>query len=112
MTSKDKIEIHFSRSTQLLGPLQEAAYRLLGVASCRIEATETEYVCVLRPKDSRDNENKDRLDLELAFLDAVTDENLREKVGAETKQVRDLLLALAFGAWSRPIIPEKSSDTL
>jgi hypothetical protein len=31
------------------------------------------------------------------FLDLVTDENLREKVAAETSGVRDVILALAFG---------------
>jgi hypothetical protein len=32
------------------------------------------------------------------FLDLVTDENLREKIAAETAGVRDVILALAFGA--------------
>jgi hypothetical protein len=32
------------------------------------------------------------------FLDLVTDENLREKIAAETSGVRDVILALAFGA--------------
>ena len=31
------------------------------------------------------------------FLDLVTDENLREKIAAETNGVRDVILALAFG---------------
>jgi len=35
------------------------------------------------------------------FLDLVTDENLREKVAAETVGVRDVILALAFGALAR-----------
>jgi len=32
------------------------------------------------------------------FLDLVTDENLREKIAAETSGVRNVILALAFGA--------------
>jgi hypothetical protein len=36
--------------------------------------------------------------LRARFLDLVTDENLREKVAAETAGVRDVILALAFGA--------------
>jgi hypothetical protein len=36
--------------------------------------------------------------LRVHFLDLVTDENLREKIAAETNGVRDVILALAFGA--------------
>jgi hypothetical protein len=35
------------------------------------------------------------------FLDLVTDENLREKIAAETAGVRDVIIALAFGALAR-----------
>lgn len=107
MTSDGSIVIRFPRSTQSLGSLQEAAYRILDVASCRIDATESEYLCILHPKSAKGRDYQDCLDLHAAFLDKVTDENLREKIGAETQQVRNLLLALAFGAWSRPSSAEK-----
>jgi His-Xaa-Ser system protein HxsD len=102
MTATDQVIVRFSRSIQKLGPIQEAAYRVLGTASCRIEANEQEYICTLHPKSSGSRENRDAAEVHKLFLDAVTDENLREKVESETHQVRNLLLALAFGAWSRP----------
>jgi hypothetical protein len=35
------------------------------------------------------------------FFDLVTEENLREKVAAETAGVRNVIVALAFGAVAR-----------
>ena len=54
------------------------------------------YLCRLTPKQGRGP--ADGEGLREHFLDLVTDENLREKVAAETSGVRDVILALAFGA--------------
>ncbi len=94
-TAAPEITIGFLKRDQSLGPLQEAAYRLIGEASCKIESTDEEYVCRLVQSDSR---AKTSIDLRGRFLDLLTDENLREKIAAQTEPTRNLILALAFGA--------------
>ena len=84
-------------SSQPIGALREAAYRLIGEASCLIETVDARHVCRLTPKTGEAGEEAIRL----RFLDLVTDENLREKVAAETAGVRDVIVALAFGALAR-----------
>jgi hypothetical protein len=37
----------------------------------------------------------------MRFLDLITDQNLREKVATETAGVRNVIVALAFGALAR-----------
>jgi His-Xaa-Ser system protein HxsD len=91
-----EILVEFDRSTQSIGPLREAAYRIVREASCQIDATGDGYLCRLTPKHGRTS--ADGEGLREHFLDLVTDENLREKVAMETSGVRDLILALAFGA--------------
>jgi len=91
-----EILVEFDRSTQSIGPLREAAYRIIREASCQINANNDEYLCRLTPKRGRGP--TDAEGLREQFLDLVTDENLREKIRAETSGVRDVILALAFGA--------------
>jgi hypothetical protein len=54
----------------------------------------------LTPKNALTDEAGEEA-IRLRFLDLVTDENLREKVAAETAGVRDVIVALAFGALAR-----------
>jgi His-Xaa-Ser system protein HxsD len=91
-----EIPVEFDRSTQSLGALREAAYRIIRDASCQIDAVGDRYLCRLTPKQGRGATEGDGL--REHFLDLVTDENLREKVAGETNGVRDVILALAFGA--------------
>ena len=88
------IVVDFSTSTQSIGALQEAAYRLIGRAACRIDEANGRYVCLLSPSQPQlvDDELRGH------FLNLVTDENLREKVGRETEPLRDVIVALAFGS--------------
>jgi His-Xaa-Ser system protein HxsD len=88
------IVIDFSSSTQSLGALQEAAYRLIGHAACQIDEADGRYVCRLLPSQSQLNGDE----LRSHFLNLVTDENLREKVNRETDRLRDVIVALAFGS--------------
>ena len=90
-----EIVVEFGPS-QPVGPLREAAYRLMAEASCQIDQIEDRHVCRLLPKI---NQTSDAL--RLRFLDLVTDANLREKVAAETEGVRNVIIALAFGAIAR-----------
>ena len=87
--------VSFDCDTQELGPLREAAYRLIGTASCQIERMGDRYDCRLTPSG---NKAVNPEDLRARFLDLVTDENLREKLARETAPMRNLILALAFGA--------------
>ena len=91
-----EIVVEFDRSTQNIGALREAAYRIIGDASCQIEAAGDRYLCRLTPKPG--GNLMAEAGLRERFLDLVTDENLREKVAVETSGVRDVIMALAFGA--------------
>jgi His-Xaa-Ser system protein HxsD len=91
-----EILVAFDRSTQTIGALREAAYRIIRHASCRIELIGDRYLCHLAFKGEGSAPRIE--ELHHRFLDLVTDENLREKVASETSGVRDVILALAFGA--------------
>src|SRR5260370_33314882 len=93
-----EILVEFDRSTQSIGALREAAYRIIRDASCQIETAGDRYLCRLTPKEGRSSGPIGEEVLRANFLDLVTDENLREKVAGETSGVRDVILALAFGA--------------
>lgn len=95
--------MEFSATTQGLGALREAAYRLIGLASCQIDEAGDRYLCRLTPaKTGADDDVRRR------FLDLVTDENLREKIAAETGPMRNLIVSLAFGALAAPSTPSDS----
>ena len=93
------IIIEFGPS-QSIGALREAAYRLIGDVSCQIDTVDGRHVCRFIPKTALAGE-ADEEAIRTRFLDLVTDENLREKVAAETAGARDVILALAFGALAR-----------
>jgi His-Xaa-Ser system protein HxsD len=93
-----EILIEFDRAIQNIGPLMEAAYRLIGAASCVLETDGDRYVCRLTPNTGGPAQDAEQDKLRQRFVDLVTDENLREKVSAETAGIRDVILALAFGA--------------
>jgi His-Xaa-Ser system protein HxsD len=93
-----EIIIEFDSLTQSLGALREAAYRIIHEASCQIRADGDRYACHLTAKQVSGSTSVAEAGLREKFLDLVTDENLREKVAAETHEVRNVILALAFGA--------------
>ena len=84
--------------SQSIGALQEAAYRLIGEASCAIETIDGRHICRLIPKERA---TSDPTDVRARFLDLVTDQNMREKVSTETAGIRNVIVALAFGALAR-----------
>lgn len=90
----EDVIVDFSSSTQSLGALQEATYRLIGQASSHIDEANGRYVCRLSPSQARLQGDE----LRSYFLNLVTDENLREKVRTETDRLRDVIVALAFGS--------------
>ena len=83
----------FDRSIQALEPLQEAAYRLIGTASCQINCEGQDLVCTLTPSEGVKPDA-----VHGRFLDLVTDENIRARIASRTEKVRDVILSLAFGA--------------
>jgi His-Xaa-Ser system protein HxsD len=90
-----EILVEFDPS-QSIGALREAAYRLIGEASCQINTVGDRYTCWLIPKGAQTDDA-----IRTRFLDLVTDENLREKVAVQTAPLRDVIVALAFGALAR-----------
>jgi His-Xaa-Ser system protein HxsD len=93
-----EIIVEFGPS-QPIGPLREAAYRLIGDASCQIDLVGDRHVCRLLPKGKTIDLSPDAI--QKRFLDLVTDANLREKIAIETEGVRNVIVALAFGAIAR-----------
>ena len=93
-----EIHVEFDRAIQGIGPLREAAYRLIGLASCILETSGDRYVCRLQLSEGEAAQALGEDGLRHRFTDLVTDENLREKVSLETAGIRNVVLALAFGA--------------
>jgi len=91
-------------SSQSIGALREAAYRLIGEASCLIDTVDARHVCRLTPKKALAGEADEAL--RARFLDLVTDENLARE--GSRRDVRDVILALAFGALAREREDSKS----
>lgn len=94
-----EVAVDFDSSIQSLSALDAAAYRLIGTATCQVDRTGDRYVCRLvasasTPKGAAlsSDELKER------FLNLVADENLRARVAERTEGVRNVILALAFGA--------------
>lgn len=93
------ITVDFDASIQELDALQAAAYRLIGVATCRIEAVDGRLICYLEAQGrSPKRPPEDADELRTRFLDLVTDENLRARLAEKTTGIRNVMLALAFGS--------------
>jgi His-Xaa-Ser system protein HxsD len=88
-----EISVDFDATTQSLGALNAAAYRLVGTATCQIDKSGVRYVCRLTPTGEPGPET-----LRARYLELVTDENVRENLRAKTEHVRNLILSLAFGS--------------
>jgi His-Xaa-Ser system protein HxsD len=73
--------------------IQRAAYRLSDRLSCDLTSDGPCFRCTLHiPSDSTDD-----VDATLAeFRNEVLDQTLRERIRNETRDVRNLILALAF----------------
>jgi|SRR6266508_3577915 len=99
----DSVTVEFCTDVQELEPLQAAAYRLIGACTCEIARQDDRWRCVLtgRPESTR-AKAIDGEALRIQFTDLVTDENLRARVAEKTEAVRNVILALAFGALTTP----------
>jgi His-Xaa-Ser system protein HxsD len=95
-----ELVVDFDASTQTLGALEAAAYRLIGTATCQIDRVADRLVCRLtqdpRSKTARRELSADVLKSD--FLSLVVDENLRARVSRKTEALRNVIVALAFGS--------------
>jgi His-Xaa-Ser system protein HxsD len=93
-----EVAVDFDSSLQSLSALEAAAYRLIGTATCQIDRVGNRYVCHLVSSNPHRGTAPDPIELKERFLNLVTDENLRARVAEKTDGVRNVILALAFGA--------------
>lgn len=94
-----EVAVDFDSSIQSLSALDAAAYRLIGTATCQVDRAGDRYVCRLVSSTNPQTGAVLGSDqLKERFLNLVTDENLRARVAKQTEGVRNVILALAFGA--------------
>ncbi|MET4356413.1 His-Xaa-Ser system protein HxsD [Bradyrhizobium sp. RT9b] len=93
-----EVAVDFDSSIQSLSALDAAAYRLIGTATCQVDRTGDRYVCRLVSFNQQKGASLSSDELKERFLNLVADENLRVRVAEKTEGVRNVILALAFGA--------------
>lgn len=91
------VTVDFDAGVQTLGALEAAAYRLIGVGTCRIGREADRFVCHLTLKSTA-RLPLTSIELKERFLEIVSDENLRLRVAEKTEGMRNVILALAFGS--------------
>jgi His-Xaa-Ser system protein HxsD len=84
--------LHFDRSAASIDAVQRAVYRLSDRLSCDIAPGEEAIEVLVYPADP-DADTKQLLG---DLRNEVLDQALRERIRAETGDVRNLILALAF----------------
>jgi His-Xaa-Ser system protein HxsD len=84
--------LSFDSSTASLDAIQRAVYRLSDRLSCDIAAKDGAVEVVIHPGDPGADIDQLLGDLR----NEVLDQSLRDRVRAETSDVRNLILALAF----------------
>lgn len=94
------VTLSFPVATQAEESLRATAYRLARSAVCHVERRNDQWVCELTAKGTRSGTASDQ-ELRESFLIALNDENLRALMRERTEPVRNLILALAFGALAR-----------
>jgi His-Xaa-Ser system protein HxsD len=90
--------LYFSRDAQDESPLRQAAYRMAGTAACQLDIVDGRWSCRLTapPSEALTSEA-----LQERFLAVLNDENLREQIETRTAPLRDVIVALAFGALAK-----------
>lgn len=86
-------QVRFERQLHSADAIQRAAYRLSDRTSCDVATDDAAFYCTLHV----DAHSADEADAVLGeFRNTVLDETLRERIREETKEVRHVILALAF----------------
>lgn len=86
-------EIEFEAASHSVDAIQRAAYRLSDRLSCDVVTDGPTYRCTLHLSQDAESDVETMLS---EFRNEVLDETLRERIRAETTEVRNLILALAF----------------
>jgi His-Xaa-Ser system protein HxsD len=97
MTASDAC-LYFSRDAQAEAPLRHAAYRIAGTAICQLDIEDGRWLCRLSAAGQSAIGSEA---LKERFLAVLNDENLREQIESRTAPLRDVIVALAFGALAR-----------
>jgi His-Xaa-Ser system protein HxsD len=87
-------------------PLREAAYRFASIGTCHVDVVEGQWSCTLDGVKDAAGRVPAPDDLRRRFIELVNDENLREKLEVRTGSLRNVIVALAFGA-----LAQKSATT-
>ena len=96
--TRPEVCIYFSRDAQTEAPLRQAAYRIASTAICQLDIEDGRWLCRLSAAGQGaigPEVLKER------FLAVLNDENLREQIESRTAPLRDVIVALAFGALAR-----------
>jgi His-Xaa-Ser system protein HxsD len=84
--------VAFDRDAYSVDAVQRAAYRFADRASCEVKVGDEEIEAVVSPL----KDGTDMASLVGEFRNEALDQVLRERIRAETADVRNLVLALAF----------------
>ena len=87
------IEVELDGAIHPLDAIQRAAYRMLSRCTVDVRKHDQDYVCRLRPKKALQQQEAGLAD---DFRAEVLDEILRARIRAETENVRNLILSVAF----------------
>ncbi len=98
MNQSAEAVLSFAIDAQDEAPLRAAAYRMAGSACCEVDRAGGDWIC--RVTSSGPNFASEDF-LKRRFLAILNDENLREQIEARVAPVRNVILALAFGALVR-----------
>ncbi len=90
--------LSFAKEGQNETALRAAAYRASAFAACEIDLVDGRWVCKLQ-RNGRTPKSSD--DLKSEFLCILNDENLREQIESRVAPIRNVIVALAFGALTR-----------
>jgi len=93
-TSRQEQVVSFDSNVYSLIAVKKAAYRFIDLFAANIELGEREIVCRLHFTQPRSEEGCLRAVDE--FRKEALDQDLRERIKAETEPVRNLILAHAF----------------
>jgi len=86
------IELRFDREFFSADAIQRAVYRLSDRLSCDLRNEQCAYVCVVHPLAA----DADIHALAAELRNEALDYTLRERIRDETRDVRNVILALAF----------------
>lgn len=96
MNSVDLCRLEFDAHVYSADTIKKAAYVYIDRFSVNITTRETQILCSISfPKETSEDAKKSLID---DFQKEVLDQDLRQRIGAETANYRNAILALAFSS--------------